>query len=385
MMNKVRIKIPYDDTYSIVFLRRKNIDIYNIEYMSTGTIYTITEADLDKLDLDTIEVVSHKGIKNILLKIKRSKHFLICIFISILMVILSSFIIVDVKVIHSDKDIRSLILDELYGLGIKPFIPKKSFKEIQEIKKKIKETYPNDIEWLEIIDEGMRYTVRVEERIITDIKEEPKYCNVISKRDATILNSVSSKGQMIVGQNDFVKKGDTIISGQIKFNEETKTFVCAEGEVYGNTWYKVAVSIPLNHIKKDYTGNSQTNFALEMGSQYERIFKIHYDAYDTKKKRIFKLGQFSLYKETNREYKPIKKKYTEEEALESARTLGREKLQVQLDDNAVILSEKVLQSNNYDSIISVEIFYSVKEIISERIESEIPEFEGVGEDVQSTE
>lgn len=373
MMNRIRVRILEDGHYTIKMFYRKGINVYNIDYCKDGNVYTICERDLEKLDLDEVEILSYKGFKSIFYKILRHRHFILATILSLLLVFLASHVIVDVNVIHSDKGVRSLVEDELFDAGIKQFIVKKSFSEIQKIKEKIKKKHPKEIEWLEIIDDGMKYTVRVEERIITKEKEKPNYCNVVSKRDAVVLSSVTSSGQDLVTNNQFVKKGEVLISGEVKFNEEVKSHVCASGDVYGNTWYRVSISMPYRHEVKNYTGKTKSNVGFEFGSVYDRIFKVHFDAYDVEKKRIFKLGKFALYKEKIKEYTSEEVSYKEEEVLEQALKTAREKLEIKLDKNASILSEKVLQSSTYDSIISVDIFYAVKELISTQVVEEYVE------------
>jgi len=44
----------------------------------------------------------------------------------------------------------------------------------------------------------------------------------------------SSNGQIIRGQNDYVKKGDIIISGYISLNGSVKETVSSLGNVYGS-------------------------------------------------------------------------------------------------------------------------------------------------------
>ena len=375
MKNKIRIKLLLDNNYAIKFLYKQKIDIYNIEYLKSGNIYTIEESQLENIKPELVEVISYTGLKSLIFRLKRCRHFIGATLLSLFLLYLGNFIIIDVDVIHSDKKIRFLVEDELYDLGIKPFIIKKSFDSIQKIKEKVKNNYPNDIEWLEIIEDGMKYTVRVEERIITKENKPKDFCNIVSTKDATILSVVSSKGQSLVLQNDFVKKGDTLISGEIKFNEATKSHVCAEGIVYGNTWYRVSISVPLEHTTKEYTNKKKNNLAFEFGSTYNRVFRVHFDDYDVEKTRLFGVGRFAIYKEKIKEYTPIKNTYTEEEALKEALKLAKEKLMIKLDENAEILNEKVLQSSTYDSIISVDVFYAVKEIISKSVESEYIEKE----------
>ncbi len=369
-MNRVDIKIPGFEQYALKYLRRLDIDVYNVEYRDSSNVYTIALSDLEKLNLENVEIVSYRGIKRIFLKLFIYRYFLMATFLSLVVMFLTSMFVVEIEVIHSNSDIRILLEEELYDNGIRPFTLKKSFSELQEIKNRIKSTYKDDIEWLEIVDEGMKYTVRVEERIITREEDKPKFCNVISIKDAIVLSTNPKSGQVVVAPNDFVRAGDILISGSIKLNEETKGMVCAEGEVYGNAWYRVATSIPMTHINKNYTGRKKYNVGLEIGSTYNRIFKVHFENYDVEKKRLFGFGKFAIYKEIISEYIEEEGVYSEEEALDAAREEAHEKILVKLGDKATILSEKVLQTDSYDSIMNVEIFYSVKEIIGERREAE---------------
>ncbi len=372
-MNRVKIKLSIKNP--IKNLYKLQVNVYNIEYQKDFTIITIDEDDLEKIENLNYEILSFRGLKLVLEKLKNNIHFLISILLSIFIMYLLSNICFSVNVIHSKKDIRTLLEDELYDHGIRPFTFKKRFKEIGAIKETIKKEYPNDIEWLEIIDDGMKYTVRVEERIINKEKENKNFCNVISTKDATILGVTSSHGQTLVNSGSIVKKGDILISGEIKFNEEAKARTCAEGIVYGNTWYKISVSIPLNYTQKEYTDKNKNNLAIELGTNYNRIFKVHFDEYDVDKVKIFGIGNFALYKEKIREYKSINSVYTKEEAIEEAKKRARENLLTNIGKSATILDEKVLQTDDYNSIISVEIFYSVKEIISKVVEAELPKTE----------
>lgn len=375
MSRRIKIRINEDSRYTIKNLYRHKINIYNIEYKESGSVYTIDERDLDNLLYEDVEILSYKGYKGILVRLMRHRHFLFSFLLSIATIFLMSNFIIDVEVIHSDKKVRELIQEELYLNGIRPLMMKKSFGKIQIIKEKIKESHPEEIEWLEIIDEGMKYTVRIEERIITKEEIVPEYCDIVSTKDAIVTDVISSKGQNQVLANDFVKKGSILVSGAIKFNEEIKSYTCATGTVYGNTWYTVNVSVPYDYVSKKYTGEEAHNIAILSGSKLIEIFKVHLSKYDTTKKKIFGLGNFIFYYETHREYKTTNNKYTEEEAINKALELGREKILLNLEDDAEILNEKVLQRNAYDSIIEVEIFYSVKERIGMQVAKEIPEYE----------
>lgn len=380
MRKLVKIRVLEDSHYIIKYLNRRKVNIYNIEYRSNGNIYTIDESDIDKIPL-LCEILNYNGLKGLKLKCIRHKHLIISLIISVILMYFLSNITFKVDIIHNDKHIRQIIEDELFDSGIHPFMLKKSFNQIQKIKEKIKNDYKDDIEWLEIIDEGMKYTVRVEERIITNDTPSKLYCDVESEKDAIVLSSSVSSGQLVVDANDAVKKGSLLVSGAVKFREDVKSYVCAEAEVYANTWYTVNVSVPLKRELKKYSGNKSSNISFLIGSKRRSILKVHFKKYDVKRKKLFNIGKFTLYKDTNLEYKTKYKKYTLEEAKNVAIKKGREKILTNLESSSKILSEKVLQTNEYDSIIDMEIFYSVKENIAHQVEKEIPEYqEGVTSD-----
>lgn len=366
-MNKVRIKILEDSHFVIRRLVSKNINIYDIKYGSDGITYTIDYDSLDSIPFD-YEIISFNGIKKLIYLVNSNKHFLICILISIFLIIFSSNIIVSIDVVHNDSKVRELILDELYENNVHPIMFKKTYSELQTIKKNIKEKYRDKIEWLEIIDNGMNYTIKVEKRIINKKEDKPLSCDIVSDKDAVIISSEVTSGEGLVEYNDYVKKGSVLISGTIKKGEEVKGTVCADGVVYGNTWYTINVSVPLKKQEKEYTGKKKGNISFEYGSTYTPLFKVHFDKYEFVNKKIFSIGRFTLYKSKALEYKEKEMLRSVEEAKKEAVNLGRKKIVDNLDKSASILYEKVLQSHEYNSIIDMEIFYSVKEIISRKVE-----------------
>ena len=79
MNDKIKIKIFEDAHYTIKYLYRKHLNVYNVEYSKSGNIYTIDAGALDKLNPESIEIISYMGVKGFLFKIKRHRHFIISI------------------------------------------------------------------------------------------------------------------------------------------------------------------------------------------------------------------------------------------------------------------------------------------------------------------
>lgn len=302
--------------------------------------------------------------------IKFIKENLIILFTVIICFVLMSFIqgiIVKIEVIHSNKEIINLVKKELKLNGIHEYQLKKSYKELDDLKNKIIENNPDKLEWMSIKREGMKYTVRVEERIITKIKETDKYCHIVAKKDGIVKKIISSKGEIIPVPNDFVRKGDLLISGQIHLNEEIKDNICANGEVYAETWYKINVIIPLNYLEKKYTKNTRYNFIINN----KKVLKDKYEKYDTETLNKIQVKGLNIKYIKELEYIEILKKYKSSEALEKALKEASDKMEYKLNKNEKIISKKVLKNNEFNSKIDVEVFLVVLENIGVKVNYEL--------------
>ncbi len=364
----VEIIFNRSNNFIINVLSRREIEIYKIK----GNKFIIKYKDLDKVP--SIYIVSYKriGFALILDGIKKEKHFIISCFICVIIMVFLSNLIFEVDVLHDDKNIREIINEELTINGLKPVGFKKSYDEIDKIKTKIKEEHKNDIEWIEIIRSGMKYYVKIEERKIVNPRKDEEYCDVISLKDAIVGDSNIYNGEMTINRGDFVSKGSILINGKIDFKEETKKYTCADGIVYGNTWYKVNVNLPLNYEKKVYTGKKQINIAYENGNNYKEILNNHFKSFDVKKKYLFKIFNTKIYLEKVYEYNPNIKKYSIKGGLNKAKKLARNKMKIKLGKDGKITSEKVLQTKKFNSIMYIEFFYETNEPIGKKVIREIP-------------
>ncbi|MBE6161550.1 MAG: hypothetical protein E7158_04990 [Firmicutes bacterium] len=308
----------------------------------------------------SFKIKKETGIYDILFKIKSNKLFILNLILSFILIYIMSNTIVSVKVIHSKKYIREIVNESLKEYGVKRLSWKKNFEELNSIKKKILDKYPKNLEWLEIEQIGMNYVVRVEERIITDIKEDKRICNIVASKDAIITDIKSVKGQDLVLVNDYVKKGDVLISGEIKYNDEIKNTICATGEILGEVWYTSNVKIPMNYKKERYTGKKRYNFMIND----TKIFKSRLKSYKTKKKKFFNLFGIDFYLLKEYEINYVNEKYNEKEAVKEALKLAKNKINMKLNEKESIINQKVLKKSSNNSTMYVEIFTTVKEVIS---------------------
>ncbi len=361
MSNYILIKVTNNINRFIDKCKSNNFELYNITYIKKDIILVkIKKEDFENIKrynyYSDIEEYKKLGIDNLIDKIYSLKYFILTFIICIILMILSSKIILKIEVIHSNKEVRELLINELESYGIKKFSIKKDFYKIENIKNKILENNKDTLEWISIENIGMTYKIRVEERIKDSYKSDKEYCNIISTKDAIITNIYSTKGEILVNVNDYVHKGDVLISGDIYLNEELTGSMCASGIIYGKVWYNTSINLDLNYQKKEYTKNKRYNLKINN----KILFKEKYKNYD--KEYIIKNKFIELYKE--KEYNIKTYKYNIKEAENLALKEIDNKFKEKLNNNGVIIDKKILKKEINNNKIYMDVFVVTNEIIS---------------------
>lgn len=355
------------------FLKCQEIQvfIYDVVYENQKIKVKILEKDLKKLKkiwFIKIKKIQNLGWNALKEKVHTYHIYLISLLIGLVFLYILSRIILSVEVIHSNQDIRFLVTNALNEKGIRKNTWKKDYQEIEKIKQEILDMYPDDLEWLEIETKGMKYIVRVEERKLEEEKNEPGACNVVAMKDGIVKEMIYSSGEAVYKRNDSVKKGDILISGTIKKDEETKKTVCATGSVYAEVWYEVRVSIPLTYEIQEKTGKVRWNIKAKNNGFNDFLFKSRLKNYEEDASSLFTLfgTEFLFVKQ----YETTVKEVTmdENEALEKALKEVDEKISLTLEEKEEIIAKKVLKKEVNNSTMNVEVFVSVLEQIGERQE-----------------
>jgi len=380
LKNTCLVEIKGKNVYD--FLKRLlklKINLLEIKYKDIHTLTVlITLNDFKKLEKMKIkykfEIKKIYGMNLFIYKLKKHSIFLICFFISILFLIFLTNKITKVEVIHSDKNIRELLVDVLEKEDIKKHSFVKSYEKIESIKKKILQSYKDKIEWLEIKRVGTKYIVRVEERILPEKEQKLENSNIVSNSHAIIKSIEATKGEIIKNINDYVKPGDIIISGEIKLNEETKKYIAAEGKAYGEVWFHATTEYPYYYEEIKETGNKKIVYTFNFLSKKIELTKKHYKDKKSKITNILKSNilPISLNKEEQVEVNIIKENLTKEEAIKKAIKQIEEKIKSTLKEKEYIISIKKLKVEENNSKIILEAFVSVYKNIGEVKKIEIP-------------
>ncbi len=377
MINKstVLIRIKNSDKLNVVRkLLNREILYYEFKEDKNSFLIKVNYSDFSKIRIifgkKNVKVVRYFGKLGIIKFIKKHYIILICLLWGYILLTLLSNTIFEIEIVSNDNKMIKILLRELEYNGIEKYRFKKSYSELNKIKNNILNENKDILEWIEIESHGTKYIVNFTPRIIPeDNTEDMKPQNIVAKKDAVIKHIESDKGEIVKEINEYVKKGDVIISGNIMRNEETLVSqVKASGKVFGEVWYTVNTTVPykfteyspsgeiINHVYIDIFGKKMTLIG-KYNSKYSHIEKeVLID-----KPYLF----FKVIKEKKEIYEYKEYTLNKEEALKEAINRSVKSVEVKLNNNEYILDKKVLKIEEYSSKINIEVFFKVYENITD--------------------
>lgn len=373
-----RIKVRIQGKNVDRFLRRlinHKIDLLDIKYLKKDEIAVkIYAKDYNKIEelktIYQIAILDTYGMIKIKKLVNYYKILLISMAIGFLVLLFLINVITKVEVVHTDRDLRNLILNELEDHGIQRFRLKKSYDKLEQVKREILQNHKNEIEWLEIENIGTKYQVRVEERKIQKDDKTKQKVNIIAKKSAIIKHIEASSGVIVKEQNNYVSKGDIVISGEIYLNEELKNIVSASGKVYGEVWYKSTIELPYIYYNENITGRKKTIYSLKFLNSSFDFFNFNPFKQSKKKEQVLLkhfLLPFRFVKEEQQEVVIEDQIYTTSEAIQAAHKLGIERMNEKLRKGEHIISAKDLKVSVKKSKIKLDMFFTVYEDITDSI------------------
>ena len=376
MNDKVWIKASCDNYYKLINkIEKLSIKIYEIKYIEKIIYLKVTKKDYEKIKKYIIsykfKVEKNLGLQRIFEIIKQEKIFVISLIIGLLVFLCLKNMIVKINIVHENQEIRELISDELKENKIEILRFKKSYKKLDEIRQKILDKHPDKLDWMEFEIKGMTLNVKVEERIITDTKKNNEVCDIVAKKSGVISELKILQGESLVLINDYVKEGDTLISGTIKFNDMDKRYTCADGEIYATTWYTGSISIPFKYYEYQNKRDKRYNLVWEHNGNKHEIFRNRLENFNSNYKTLLKIFDFNLYLDKQVSIAKIEKEYTEEEALNEGIKKVVESVEKKLTKKDTIIDKKVLKKVKNNSTMDIDVFVVVKELISTQKKIEI--------------
>jgi similar to stage IV sporulation protein len=261
-----------------------------------------------------------------------------------------------------------LITEELKERNISKWHFKQSFEGIKRIKEEILSEYKDRLEWIEIESIGTKYIVKVEERKIIEKDTEYIYHDIVSSKSAVIVRIDATEGEIIRQKNDYVKKGDIIISGKIMKGNEVSKLVKASGKIYGEVWYNIKVEHPLIYQNKIETGKKRNVYKIIFLNYDISLFDFHpLEAKISEYSNIVSnpLIPFKIVRDRQKEVIIEDEIYTDGEALIRAEAQATEKMEKYLSDDEHVISKRKLKYYIENQKLYLEMFFKVYENIGE--------------------
>ena len=349
-------------------LLKNKINIIKLTYINYKEVLVILKYSdylklLDNRSIYEISLIRKYGKLKFIDRINKNFVLLISIIMGISIIYILSNFIYSIDVIHSVKSVRDLVNNELERNGITKYSWKKSYGELERIEDKILEDNKDKLEWIEITTNGTRYIVRVEERKIKTDNSYFEYQSIVARKNCILYEVNASKGEKVRLPNQYVKKGDVVISGYITLPDNNKIASMAEGKVLGEVWYTIDVSYPYTYYEEKYTGKKKNVLVIHFYNKDIPILSFnHFRSFKTKSNELVSnnISNISLTLDKQYEVKIISKIYTYEEVIDRAIKEGIKRLKE--DNNKIIdiLATEILKE--YDNGDRIVVKYFVKAI-----------------------
>ena len=240
----------------------------------------------------------------------------------------------------------------------------------------------NALTWVGVELKGTTYHLQVVEKNEPKKPEQLSPQNLIAKKKAIIVKMFVETGQKVVDLNDHVEKGQLLVSG-VYGQEDNPELTAAKGEVWGETWYKSHVELPLVTNFKVYNGKEKQKYSLLIGNFQIPVWgfgKNEFKNYETEQ-NVYKIHflkwnlPISYIHKTIREQEEYQRSYTHKEAELNALELAKKQIKSQLDEDAMIKDEKILHKTIRNGKVILDIHFKIIEniAIGQPISKETPE------------
>lgn len=274
-----------------------------------------------------------------------------------------------IKIEGASPETEHIIKKELSNIGVKTGKFQFSVKNPDDIQKSLTDNI-QQITWVGVELMGTTYHLKVVEKNQPEEEELVGPRHIVAEKEAVIKKMFVEQGQPLTTLHEHVTKGQVLVSGLIGKEEEQKK-VAAKAEIFGETWYKSTITIPLNTTFHVLTGDTKDKHFIQFGSFRIPIWgfgKNTYKTYEVEDDVYYlKFLNFTLpiayVNETFLEKEEITRKYTVKQAKEAALDRGRLDVEHNLDDKEKVIGEKVLHQTNENGKVRLTVLYQAIENI----------------------
>jgi similar to stage IV sporulation protein len=358
-------------------LIRNGLIVWNVKRHGTETI-TFTMRLQDALKIRryarerecSITFLKRAGMPFLFKRLLKNSGFVGGAILFLLLIMFLSNVIWGIEIKGAKPATEYQIRKELDKMGVK--IGKVQFfvDNVEGIQRKLTNNVGN-LTWVGVELKGTTYHLQVVEKKEPEKPEQLAPQNLVAKKKAVIDSMYVETGQKMVDIHDHVEAGQLLVSGIIGKEGQTQQ-VAAFGEVWGETWYKSHVELPLTTKFFVFNGQEKQKFSLILGKLEIPIWgfgKPEFKEFELDKnmKKIHFLKwelPISIGNETLRAREETIRTYTEKEAENNALELAKDKIKSGLDEEAIIKDQKILHKEFKNGKVILDIHFKIIENIA---------------------
>ncbi|WP_126427742.1 sporulation protein YqfD [Brevibacillus marinus] len=315
-------------------------------------------------------LLSRQGMPFLLVRLRQRAGFTVGFFLFFLSLYMLSSLIWSVEVIGTETIWPEEVRQAAQKIGIKPWAWKAKLKEPQILQAQLAEMLP-EASYVGVELRGTKAIIQVVEKEQPDPPKVYSPRHLVARKKAVIHRIQAEAGRVMVNVNQFVNKGQVLISGMIG-NNARRGLVAARGKVEGEVWYVADVSVPLQQTSYSYTGEQQTSYHLLFGGYAVRLWpweEVSYPHFEQREQRHYLgYGDFRLpmgwKTATLYQTQPHQRKLSRDAAIALAKQVARADVLKKAGEDARIKDEKVLHVKEESGKVYLSLHYAVIEEIT---------------------
>ncbi|SFL66370.1 sporulation protein YqfD [Salibacterium qingdaonense] len=361
---------------SLVLADIKRIDSRCVEFSTTSSSLSMLEKLVNNVGCD-MEVASPSKADRMKTVVSRRVGMAAGLGIFVLTLFLLSKMIWNVDIQGASPPLEKELEKHLEEMGVKPGGFQFLVPDVDTLQTMLMEEVEGTT-WIGLHQHGTSFEFEVAEQSLPDETDNPSPRHLTASKTAVIQRIFAEKGKPVVQKNELVHEGDLLISGYIGEGEETEA-VGAAGEVWGETWYKVTVSLPRERLQETLTGKEASTFRLQAfqlnfpiwGFQADGQFTDH--VLNQKEYRLSAWNRsfpFSFHIEKYKERRTTSQ--NTKDIISQTKKAANTKMNHYLPEDARIMSEKILHEDARNGKVKLVMHYKVLE----DIKSETPIIQG---------
>lgn len=304
-------------------------------------------------------------------KLWRRKFFaigLVCFLIGVYML---SSVVWKISVEGNVRIPEEQIVKAAGQVGIRPFQWKFRLGEPDELSRRLQLQLPGTA-WVGVEVNGTHVHIKVVEAKLPEDRPLLSPRHLVATKNAMVTQVFAEKGKPSVKPNQYVRKGEILVSGYIG-DEANRQAVVATGVVRGLVWYTSNIEVPMIQRSKVYTGDAKDKHYLVIGNRALQLTgygKVPFAQSETVPDRtIWRIGNWAL--PIGWLHERVYAVDTAERSIDAAeaRKIGLERGRVEVTaaagQDAVVKSEKILHEKSENGKVYMEVHFEVEENIAE--------------------